>query len=87
MCLAITGCSGQQIKPTTTEEQKIAVQTQTQTEVEVTEAETEPTVETEKPTENTVRRAIKDLEKAELIRKEYEFRSNGSCTSNRYYLL
>lgn len=53
MCLAITGCSGQQIKPTTTEEQKIAVQTQTQTEVEVTEAETEPTVETEKPTENT----------------------------------
>ena len=53
MCLAITGCSGQQIKPATTEEQKIAVQTQTQTEVEVTEAETEPTVETEKPTENT----------------------------------
>ena len=53
MCLAITGCSGQQIKPTTTEEQKIAVQTQTQTEVEVTEAETEPTVETEKPTENS----------------------------------
>ena len=53
MCLAITGCSGQQIKPTTTEEQKIAVQTQTQTEVEVTEAETEPTVETEIPTENT----------------------------------
>lgn len=52
MCLAITGCSGQQIKPTTTEEQKIAVQTQTQTEVEVTKAETEPTVETEKPTEN-----------------------------------
>ena len=37
--------------------------------------------------ENTVRRAIKDLEKAELIRKDYEFRSNGSCTSNRYYLL
>ena len=37
--------------------------------------------------ENTVRRAIKDLEKAELIRKEYEYRSNGSCTSNRYYLL
>lgn len=53
MCLAITGCSGQQIKPTTTEEQKIAVQTQTQTEFEVTEAETEPTVETENPTENT----------------------------------
>ena len=53
MCLAITGCSGQQIKPTTTEEQKIAVQTQTQTEVEVTETETEPTAETEKPTQNT----------------------------------
>ena len=53
MCLAITGCSGQQIKPTTTEEQKIAVQTQTQTEVEVTEAETEPTVETGMATENT----------------------------------
>lgn len=53
MCLAITGCSGEGVKPTTTEEQKIAVQTQTQTEVEVTEAETEPTVETEKPTENT----------------------------------
>ena len=50
MCLAITGCSGQQIKPTTTEEQKITVQTQTQAEVEVTEAETEPTVETENPT-------------------------------------
>lgn len=47
MCLAITGCSGEGVKPTTTEEQKIAVQTQTQTEVEVTEAETEPTVETE----------------------------------------
>ena len=53
MCLAITGCSGQQIKPTTTEEQKIAVQTQTQTEIAVTEAETELTVETEKPTDNT----------------------------------
>ena len=37
--------------------------------------------------ENTVRRAIKDLEKANLIRKEYAFRNNGSCTSNRYYLL
>lgn len=37
--------------------------------------------------ENTVRRAVKDLEKAKLIRKEYEFRNNGSYTSNRYYLL
>ncbi len=53
MCLAITGCSGEGTKPTTTEEQKIAVQTQTQTEVEVTEAEIEPTVETEMATENT----------------------------------
>ncbi len=35
----------------------------------------------------TVRRAISDLEKAELIRKEYAYRSNGSCTSNRYYIL
>lgn len=37
--------------------------------------------------EATVHRAIKDLEKAKLIRKEHEYRSNGSCTSNRYYLL
>lgn len=36
--------------------------------------------------ENTVRRAIKDLEKNGLIRKEYAFRENGSYTSNRYYL-
>lgn len=36
---------------------------------------------------DTVRRAIKDLEKVELIRKEYAYRKNGSCTSNRYYLL
>ena len=35
----------------------------------------------------TVRRAISDLEKAELIRKEYAYRPNGSCTSNRYYIL
>lgn len=36
---------------------------------------------------STVKRAIKDLEKAELIRKEPHFRDNGSATSNRYYLL
>ena len=37
--------------------------------------------------EKTVRRAIKDLEKAGLVRKEYAYRPNGSSTSNRYYLL
>ena len=36
---------------------------------------------------STVKRAIKDLEKAELIRKESHYRHNGSATSNRYYLL
>ncbi len=36
---------------------------------------------------STVKRAIKDLEKALLIRKEPHFRENGSATSNRYYLL
>ena len=36
---------------------------------------------------STVKRAIKDLEKASLIRKEPHFRGNGSATSNRYYLL
>lgn len=36
---------------------------------------------------STVKRAIWDLEKAELIRKEPHFRDNGSATSNRYYLL
>lgn len=35
---------------------------------------------------STVKRAIKDLEKAKLIRKEPRFRDNGSATSNRYYL-
>lgn len=37
--------------------------------------------------EKTVRRAVQDLEKAELIRKEYAYRKNGSHTSNRYYVL
>ena len=37
--------------------------------------------------EKTARRAIQDLEKAGLIRKEYAYRPNGSHTSNRYYLL
>ena len=34
-----------------------------------------------------VRRAIKDLEKEGLIKKEATHRKNGSATSNRYYLL
>ena len=37
--------------------------------------------------EKTVRRAVKDLERAGLIRKKYAYRDNGSFTSNRYYLL
>ena len=37
--------------------------------------------------DKTVRRAIKDLEKAGLVRKEYAYRKNGSCTSNRYFLV
>ena len=36
---------------------------------------------------STVKRAVKDLEKAGLIRKEPHFRENGRATSNRYYLL
>lgn len=36
---------------------------------------------------STVKRAVRDLEKAGLIRKEPHFRDNGSATSNRYYLL
>lgn len=36
---------------------------------------------------STVKRAVKDLEKAGLIRKESHFRENGSATSNRYYLI
>lgn len=36
---------------------------------------------------STVNRAIRDMEKAGLIRKEPHFRDNGSATSNRYYLL
>lgn len=36
---------------------------------------------------STVKRAIKDLEREELIKKEPHFRENGSATSNRYYLL
>ena len=36
---------------------------------------------------STVKRAVKDLEKAGLIRKEPHFRENGSATPNRYYLL
>lgn len=36
---------------------------------------------------STVKRTIKDLEKAALMRKEPHYRENGSVTSNRYYLL
>lgn len=36
---------------------------------------------------STVKRALADLEKNELIRKEPHYRENGSATSNRYYLL
>ena len=36
---------------------------------------------------STVKRAVKDLEQAGLIRKEPHFRENGSATSNRYFLL
>ena len=36
---------------------------------------------------STVKRAVKDLEKAGLIRKEPHYRENDSATSNRYYLL
>ncbi len=37
--------------------------------------------------EKTARRAIQDLIKAGLIRKEHAYRRNCSFTSNRYYLL
>ena len=36
---------------------------------------------------STVKRALTDLVKAGLIRKEAHFRENGSATSNRYYLM
>ena len=36
---------------------------------------------------STVKRAVKDLEKSGLIRKEPHYRENGSATSNRYFLL
>lgn len=35
---------------------------------------------------STVKRALNDLVKAGLIRKESHYRENGSATSNRYYL-
>ena len=37
--------------------------------------------------QSTVRRAIQDLEKARLVRKEFAYRKNGSHTSNRYYVV
>ncbi len=36
---------------------------------------------------STVKRAIADLVKAGYVRKEAAYRSNGSCTSNRYYMI
>lgn len=35
---------------------------------------------------STVKRAIRDLEQAELLKKEAHYRENGSATSNRYYI-
>lgn len=35
---------------------------------------------------STVKRAIADLERAQLLKKEPHYRENGSATSNRYYL-
>lgn len=35
---------------------------------------------------STVKRAIRDLEQAEFLKKEAHYRENGSATSNRYYL-
>lgn len=35
---------------------------------------------------STVKRAIADLERAGLLKKEPHYRENGSATSNRYYL-
>ncbi len=36
---------------------------------------------------STVKRAVQDLEAADLVRKEAHYRANGSATSNRYYLI
>lgn len=36
---------------------------------------------------STVKRAIADLEKAGLVRKEPHCRDNGSAASNRYFLV
>lgn len=36
---------------------------------------------------STVKRAIQDLETADLVRKEAQYRANGSATSNRYHLI
>ncbi len=35
---------------------------------------------------STVKRALNDLLKSELLRKEYRYRENGSNSSNRYYV-
>ena len=36
--------------------------------------------------QSTMRRAIKDLGKSDLHRKEHVYRKNGLAISNRYYL-
>lgn len=35
---------------------------------------------------STVKRAIQDLEAANLVKKEAHYRQNGSATSNRYHV-
>lgn len=37
-----------------------------------------------KLSESTVRRALRDLKRAELLDREARFRENGACTSNLY---
>ncbi len=39
-----------------------------------------------KLSESTVRRALGDLEQAELMEKTVRFRDNGGCTSNLYLI-
>ncbi len=37
-----------------------------------------------KLSESTVRRALRDLKRAELLEKEHRYRENGGCSSNLY---
>ncbi len=44
-----------------------------------------PTIARElKLSESTVRRALRDLKRAELLDREARFRENGACSSNLY---